>query len=114
MQPTKTPYRVVPMDNKYGYQIQSGGEKRGTLRIVATCAAPEGGAGIKTMTPKAKANAEFIACACNAHAALTRLAERVAGLNSAAGEIGAGMLSSLIEDANEALRCAVPSTPLQN
>lgn len=42
MRPTKTPYRVVPMSNNFGYQIHAG-DGRGKLRIIATCAAPHGG-----------------------------------------------------------------------
>lgn len=94
------------MDNKYGYRIYSGGGKKGTLRIVATCAAPHGGAGMKTMTPHAKANAVFVASACNGHDAFVALAKRVANLNASAGEIGEGMLASLVEDAKRALTLA--------
>ncbi|MGF6996922.1 hypothetical protein [Paraburkholderia sp. GAS32] len=103
MKPTKTPYRVVPMDNKYGYQIHAG-EGRGNLRIIATCTSPHGGAGIKTMTPQAKENAEFIVRACNSHELLMGLIQRVASLNPDCAEIGAGMLASLVADAKEALK----------
>lgn len=44
-------------------------------------------------------------------AKLTALAERVANLNAAAGEIGAGMLAQLVSDAQDALQPA-GDTPL--
>ncbi len=39
----------------------------------------------------------------NAQAELVQLAERVAGLQASAGEIGAGMLAQLVQQANAAL-----------
>jgi len=111
LKPTKTPYRVVPMDNKYGYQIHAG-RGRGNLRIIATCTAPDGGAGIKTMTPQAKANAEFIVRACNSYDSLMGLIQRVASLSVDCAEIGAGMLASLVADANEVLAKGEPTGTL--
>ncbi|MDN7880148.1 hypothetical protein [Burkholderia aenigmatica] len=58
------------------------------------------------MTPQAKANAEFIARACNSFELLTELAQRIAGLNPNFTEIGSGMLASLVADAKEVLKKA--------
>ena len=110
MKPTKTPYRVVPMDNKYGYQICAG-EGRGNLRIIATCTAPHGGAGVKTMTPQAKVNAEFLVRACNSFELLVDLAQRIASLNPDCVETGAGMLLSLVADAKEVLTLGNQTAP---
>lgn len=43
---------------------------------------------------------------------LTALAERVAGLNAAAGEIGAGMLAQLVSEAQDALTSPDDDQPL--
>lgn len=85
------------MDNKFGYQVCAG-EGRGNLRIIATCAAPHGGGGVKTMTPLAKANADFIARACNSYELLVGLARRVATLAPESAE-----LDALVAEANEVL-----------
>lgn len=62
---TPTPWELHEMDNGYGYQITS--SVGGSLRIVAIVAAPHGGAGIKTKTPKARANAAHIVRCVNVH-----------------------------------------------
>lgn len=72
---TPTPYRYEAMDNQYGYRIYAGEKQK--LRIVATCTAPHGGAGIETMTPKAKANAAFIVRAVNSHDELVSILQKL-------------------------------------